>query len=491
MSFLYKRSNIKLNLNKVLLLIAALTSFAFLTMVEFFNGLALDDIGFALKLKDNNIWHFILNMYFTWQGRFMSFLITGLQIKSYFIFDSMLPSSTFIYFVNILLITTSLNNFFKLKPTDSFLFAVIFFQLYIYSMFDISSYFWLCTKPYSLFITLALFVFSELICSKKETFLNYLFLFISSAFLGCSYEIFAPILLLVIGLILMFRLKKYNFNFRKLIQNNHKFIFVSIIIMIFFIFMIIAPGNWVRLKLHSKFARISSLGILYVSLKNFLLFGKLILLKIHYFILLGIILSSIIYKQKRNDISITFMKDYTNKRFIFILLILISLAYLSIFLNTIVVGKWIAFRAFNHINLFVFICVGLMLLNISRQISFRKLNFYIVPIAYLMIISFNIYNIFKNHAELTNYVDSEELRFEKLNILKAEKNIKKVKLEDLNVANYYSIDDLWQIVNPKITKPILLIPNEISYDINNYYNITYKHYYNLNFDIYTDLNYDL
>lgn len=476
---------------KALLVITAISSIGFIFIVEFFNNITLDDVGFALYLKNGSIWDFMVRMYFTWQGRFMGFFISGTQIKSYIIFDSMMPSSILLYIINILLISKSLVNFFKIKQIDSVLFAIILFQLYIYSMFDISSYFWLCTKSYTFEMSLGLFALSDLICNKKDSIFNYIILLISFAFLGCSYEIYAPIILLLIGLILLYKLHITKYKIRQLLTDNRKLVFVLLAGTLFFILMVIAPGNWVRLSVHSKDADLSIMQIFRTSIIDCVQLGKLLFFRIHYILLFSLLLLVII-EQKKLTIQKTFLEYKLDiSKVCFYLFAASGLCFVSVLLNTVAIGKRMELRAFNHINLLLFLFIAFSLFEIAKKYEFVKLLNKLFPISLVIIIAFNIYNIISNYPELNAYVKSEGERIGYLNQLRTEGNKFTVKLKELDVPVYHSIDDCWKILVPKYSSSVLLKPNEVSKDLTNFYNITYKKYYNLDFEVYTTLDYGL
>ena len=474
-----------------MLWIAAITAFSFLTMVEIFNRLSLDDLGFALQLKENSVWNYIMEMYFTWQGRFMGFLLNGIQMKSYFLFNSMLPFSMILYFLNVFLVSKSLVNFFKINIVLSLLFAVILFQLYIFSMFDISSYFWMCAKPYTFEICLGIFALSDIFCNPKESIFNYLVIFVSFAFLGCSYEIYAPIILIILGSVLIYKFHSVQYNILHFKTHNRKLLFAFFVGTLFFILMVIAPGNWVRLSVHEKYANLSLFQIFRTSVLNCIQLVKLLFLRFYYFLMfIGLLI--VLIKQNNLDY---FKKTNDNRKSIkkvwLYLFVIVLLCFVSVLLNTFAVGNRMELRAFNHINLLLFLFTGLSVFELIKRYDFKKIIIYLFPLSLILIIVLNLYNLFSNYSELKEYVKAEDERIEYLEQLKKGNNKDKIKLKELNTPIYHSIDELWKIIVPKYTGSVLIKPNEVSRDINNFYNKTYRKYYNLDFDVYTTLDYGL
>jgi hypothetical protein len=477
-------------INEVLLVVAAITSIIFLLIVESFNNITLDDIGFALQLQKESVWKFIIEMYFTWQGRFMGFLLSSMQMKSYLLLNTMLPFSILLYAINIFLVSSSLINFFKLRKIESVLYAIIFFQLYVYSMFDISSYFWMCTKGYTLIITLSLFAFSELLTTRKQTLYDYVILFIIFAFLGCSYEIYAPVILLFMSGVLFYRLRQANFDIKFIVSENKKLIFSIIVGTLFFFLMIIAPGNWIRMNVHATYTNFRFSQYVVVATVNAGQLLKLLLLKVQYFVVFGLLILIIYQQVNIKPKQFRSLRD-SSRTILLYAFISIGLCLVSVFLNTYAVGARMELRAFNHINLICFLFVGFSLYEIRFLWLYKKFAFYAAPSILIFIIMCNAYSSFRSVPELSAYKESVQERMKKLELLNTGGNRQTIKLEPLHAAIFHSVDDLWKMGIPKLTPRILLKPNEVSNSIDNFYNKTYRKYYKLDFDVVTDLSYEL
>lgn len=477
-------------INEGLLLLAAVSSIVFLFIVEFFNNMTLDDIGFSLLLQRENLWKFITEMYFNWQGRFLGFFITGIQMKSYFLFKSMIPFSAVIYVLNIFLVSRSLVNFFKIKTIYSVLYAIVIFQLYVYSMFDISSYFWMCTKGYTFFICLGLFAFSELLVKKRDQWFDYLILFVVFAFLGCSYEIFAPSILLFMGCVLLFKLHLSNYRIGALVLENKKLVYSFAVGTFFFILMVIAPGNLVRMKANSSFSELVFSDFIFTVWKNSVQLLKLLFLKIYYFLAAGSLFLAMSFKHEASSVQ-TVTRTSLFKRILSYSLIGGGLCLISIILNVFAVGARMELRAFNHINLFCFILIGFSIFELASFGLNKKFTSYALSISLIFVFVCNLFTSFKSIPELQSYKESLQARIDKLEQLRETGNRKTIKLDLLHVAEFHSVDELWKIVIPKIKTRALLKPNEVSNNIDNFYNISYREYYKLDFDVVTDLSFEL
>jgi len=477
-------------INIVLLFIAATISVIFNFMIESFNDLALDDIGFAYYLKDNSVFDFIYEMYFTWQGRYTMFLITGLQIKSYFFFEHMLPFALLLYVFNVLLLAVSLKRFYNLKIFEGILFSLILFQLFIFTYYDLSSYFWLCTKPYTLQMTLSVYGASELYKSKLNSKISFLILFFVSVFIGSSYEIYSPLILLILGSLILIKFHKMRFHFLTLLTNK-KLLFVFIVSTVAFFIMVIAPGNWLRKGIHDVFSNLSAVDLLKITALNTTQLGKVIVLKLHYLIVAAILLYSLALKDPRIKLH---TKKYIKNIFSSVLLIGITglvLIAISVLLNTYAVGHRMELRAFNHVNLIIFIVIGSWMLLYSEVSKNERSANVLLFLALIFFITINTYSIKKNYNELKFYGEAKADRMRHIDNLKAAGNIETIKLNELPTPIFRSVDDFWKLLIPELSPRPILKPNEISYDVKNHYNVTYRFYYGLDFNVYNTISFDL
>jgi hypothetical protein len=160
-------------------------------------------------------------------------------------------------------------------------------------------------------------------------------------------------------------------------------------------------------------------------------------------------------------------------------------------LNVYAIGSRMELRAFNHINLILFLFIGFSLYEFSKRGKYITQFTYLFPIAILFIIICNIYCSIRSVPELLAYKDSVKERFAFMETLESAGNNEIVKLKLLDAAEYHSIDDLWRLILPKFSSHVLLKPNEVSNNNNNVYNKEYRKYYNLNFDVVTDLSFEL
>jgi hypothetical protein len=254
--------------------------------------------------------------------------------------------------------------------------------------------------------------------------------------------------------------------------------------------MIIAPGNWVRMNVHSKDANLAISDYITIVGKDSLLLIKFLFFKIHYFLIAGLIILVICQNQAISSIRERSRKD-SLQRIIFCALIGLGLGFISVLLNTYAIGDRIIPRAFNHLNLICFLFIALSIYELVSSGSIIRLPTYIYTFSIVFVILCNIYCTVKSIPELNLYKESVNNRMEQLRLLDKNGNKETIKLKELDIAEYHSVDDIFKLVIPKFSTQDLLKANEVSNDTNNFYNKTYKEYYKLHFDVLTNLYYGL
>ena len=146
-------------INDILLWMATISSVVFVVSVEWYNSLNMDDIDFAIQLRDMSIWEFIRDKYMNWQGRYWGFFRNAIQIRLWEVCGTMMLGSLLIYGFEIFLLAKGLRILYNVSATKSVLYSILLLTIYIVVIPDISSYFWLCTKVYSLLMVCTFYAF--------------------------------------------------------------------------------------------------------------------------------------------------------------------------------------------------------------------------------------------------------------------------------------------------------------------------------------------
>ena len=161
-------------INDILLWMATISSVVFVVSVEWYNSLNMDDIDFAVQLRDMSIWEFIGDKYMNWQGRYWGFFINAIQIRLWELCGTMMIGSLLIYGFEIFLLAKGLRILYNVSATKSVLYSILLLTIYIVVIPDISSYFWLCTKSYSLFMVCTFYAFVFLYKCKSVEWYDFI-----------------------------------------------------------------------------------------------------------------------------------------------------------------------------------------------------------------------------------------------------------------------------------------------------------------------------
>lgn len=470
-------------IHEILLCVAALSSMLFVVLIESYNTLNMDDVDFAVQLRDMSIWEFIRDKYMNWQGRYWGFLLNAIQIRLWEVFGTMIVGSLLIYGLEIFLLARSLERIFNITITKSILYAILLLTLYIVVIPDISSYFWLCTKGYSLTMICTLFAYVYLYKNKKYRWYDFIIVTILFSYLGGSYEIYSPLILVFMGVqLIVYWIKEKSL--KSLFANHAMYIWSFGIATISFFLMVLAPGNLVRLEAFS-FNQVSDFGsYLNAIMDRFIAFAKNVFFNVHYYIIALVLLMNITEKK---DGEVAFKNRIST--ILRTLIIILGLICLSFILNTYAVGNMMIAQAFSYLSLFCFIFIGVVVYNIVPYLHIiNQTNMSrIVSLTLFLIICLNCYSIFYCNKELDLWHDSEIKRLNYVTELQTEGNKETIFLEQVYKPCYHSLpDDIIRKIMPKYSNKRLLFVTDIYEDPNAWINQAYKKYHYLDFDVYSD-----
>lgn len=236
---------------KQLLLIVAICTTAYLMMLGWFNTLSLDDYGFAVDMSRYTPWEWAKEIYMTWQGRFSSFFVSG------FIFQlwghaSSLFSWTVIHLLSgYWVVGLFIRDVAKVKDIGLWIpLAILIENITIMSVFEFSTFYWLCCAGYFLVIYATILLIYVLFFSHWRNWLNWTIAAICSLYVSGSAENYTPLVLMVLGIIWLIRLinGSKTDSFVKTFRANSMLFIVCAILGIGFLVMVLAPGNAVRLQ---------------------------------------------------------------------------------------------------------------------------------------------------------------------------------------------------------------------------------------------------
>lgn len=235
---------------KVLLVVAAVCTTAYLLMLGWFNTLSLDDYGFAVDISHLSPWEWMVRQYMTWQGRFSAFLVSGYIFEIWGRSSSLFSWTVIHLLLGFAVVYLYVRDVLKVKDVvNRCAIAVLVSNITIMSVFEISTFYWLCCAGYFLVIYATLLLFYVLFVSKWKGWVNIVIALTCALYICGSKENYTPLVLMILGiiwLVLLIRETKQS-SFKEAFSKQWLLFSVCAILGIGFIAMVVAPGNKVRL----------------------------------------------------------------------------------------------------------------------------------------------------------------------------------------------------------------------------------------------------
>lgn len=245
-----KREYLLAKVGALLLCIAAICTTAYLLMLGWFNTLSLDDYGFAVDLSHMTPWEWMKNTYMTWQGRFSTFLVSGCIFKIWGHATSLFSWTIIHLLLGYAVAYLYMRDVLKVKNVVSrCALAVLVSNITIMSVFEISTFYWLCCAGYFLVIYATLLLFYVLFVSKWKGWVNTIIAIVCTLYISGSAENYSPLVLMTLGiiwLIVLIRDAKQS-SFNEAFCKHWLLFTVCAMLVIGFVVMVVAPGNKVRM----------------------------------------------------------------------------------------------------------------------------------------------------------------------------------------------------------------------------------------------------
>lgn len=472
-----------------LLVISALSFFAFTILPEFYNGLALDDLIFWNQLKEMNIFQFTIWYWKYWEGTYVWFFEHGIQYNIFGFFQSTLPYALLLYFIEVSLIASSLGKLSHLSTLTNYLFSMLIWGLYLFCLPQISSYYWNCTRGYSLSMAVAVWFIAKIFTTQNATIYDYIKIIFAALLVGCSSPIFAPLILVILGCYLLKLFFNNNANIIDFFKHNAFEFTAFILCTIFFFLEVASPGNWARKGVHSELISNAYQQFIPIYLSGIIQVLKILFFKLHYYIILFLVSISIfINTEEKNTLS---SRDFLIKT-LYRFLITSALLLLSMFLSEWASGSPFIHRAFAHLPMMLFAIIILTARDLCRTsvLSVRSAEhvFYVSVLCLIFVVCNNVFSTNYSYYELESYKCSFDARLNYLNTLEQQGNVDIVHLEPLDSPEFNAISDvLIRKIVPTYSHIALMPTCEIANSPHHCYNEAFRKYYNFSFDAITDL----
>lgn len=242
----------KSNISKIFLLLAALCTTLYLLMLGWFNSLSLDDYGFAVDIRQFTPWEWTKHMYMTWQGRFSDFFISGFVFKCFSGISTFLfPWTVIQLLIGYVVVYLCVRDVLYVRNMGlAITLSVLINNICILSVFELSTFYWLCCAAYFLEAYATILLCYVLFIPKWNMYVRLVAGMLSALFVSGCAENYTPLVLMVLGIIWLIRIvdgTKVS-SFVTAFRANSMLFVVCAILAIGFLAMVLAPGNKVRMQ---------------------------------------------------------------------------------------------------------------------------------------------------------------------------------------------------------------------------------------------------
>ena len=250
-------------------LVAAL--FIFLLLILSFHSRIAGDDFFYLWLKNNfGAWNGMIYQYEQWSGRWSAHFLGCLLISGWenqFFMPAVIIFTVSLLFISIRIILSNifkrLNIFPRIFSTNFM--SVLFIASFYFSTYNIGeTWFWYIIIITYLWSIIAFLFLADCILFEKKTFVSYLIMFLSAAFIGGASESYALIFFATLICSGLFRCKISGKNISDPIIQA--ILFSTFVLLFSFSFSAFAPGTEIR---HSLLPHSSFLEKIFIAFKSY------------------------------------------------------------------------------------------------------------------------------------------------------------------------------------------------------------------------------
>jgi len=469
--------------NKIIisLLIIANILFAIYYLILIFNSQLThyDDINFMWELKNGSIFDYVKEKYLFHSGRFVAYFINGLTFKSMIFTGVRWFIPVFFHILGIMLFwLTAKRVLTKVPKFLLFNTVLLFYFVYVLTIPDFAIINWYCAQGYYLLAPLLIY-FIGLFFTPNSKFRNCLIMFCAFV-LGGIHEIFTPIALFSLSVILLFYLSENDFRVTKLLKDKRfKILFFSGLLMLLaFALNFFAPGNWYRINLDGGgdfVTHLSVMGWLQGYFKAIGFYHYLVAFYLPYYLIL-MMLSAVIGKYFIPK------KQYNYKKAILIsFTIYIFCIILSVFPNVYLWGDIGLQRNYTHTTFFTMLLLAFW--GFLLGCKFKNFKFeYLVSFGLLILCIINVVNIKQDSVSSHNFKKSVENRIEFLDSFKNQSIEQTIEIEPLIIPYTNDVKyNLFHLIRKSNnSRPVLYYYSDLP---NQYYLNVLKRLYGYNFEI--------
>ena len=229
---------------KMSIVVAVLSSSAYLIMLGRYNTLLLDDYGFVADVDEGGAFGLMRNAYLYWQCRFSGFYVLGWLMKIWGHSANLVGYTIFMLLLGYASIYYALKNVVKIQ--DKWLLfgiSALVTNVSIMAYLEMSTFYWMCCALYTLSVYAAIALVIAIFYDKGTLWKRWLIVTICSLYLCGGAENFTPIVIALLGLVLLYQMTALRtWVFWK--NTEQKMMLVSMAILVIgFVAVIAGPGT--------------------------------------------------------------------------------------------------------------------------------------------------------------------------------------------------------------------------------------------------------
>jgi hypothetical protein len=234
------------------LIIANIFALVYLLFLGYYNSLLLDDYGMIDAVKEKGV-NFILDMYLRWLGRFGAYTINYVLFKIAPLLNNLLPLTILQLVLGYGCVYLLLRFVFDaLNRSFVFLLSVTIFNLGVLGLLEFSTFYWVCASGYVTIASLTIALIPAVFDQKINKYIALVLILILSYFVGGGLETYTPLVIIGLGIVFLYRLKIIGLKSILRRRLDRQLIAALVLLSIFCLLMIIAPGNKVRMGADSQ-----------------------------------------------------------------------------------------------------------------------------------------------------------------------------------------------------------------------------------------------
>ncbi|MDR2086561.1 MAG: hypothetical protein LBP72_05240 [Dysgonamonadaceae bacterium] len=423
--------------NKILifsLIIANAFALFYLLFLGYHNSLLLDDYGFITSVKERGYAH-IKDMYYGWQGRFGILTISCTLYKIVNQLDNLLPMTVLqlligygCFYLLIQYIFDRLNKGFIL------LLSVTVVHLSILGLLEFCTFYWICASPYVTLVFITALLIYAVFNTTLNIYISIPLIFISSFIVGGGLETYSPIVILCLGIVFLYRLAKTGWKSIFNQRLDRQLIAALFLLSIFCLFLIIAPGNKVRMSVDSP---VQTTGLPLILKTGFALIKFLFAVgsKFLYFIAAFPLFYWAGYCLQQRKVVLS-CKYVSKKYFIISCFLLLIFLYVGLLPQIYALGALIpSLRPYSYTSFIMIAFFGYWGVLLGYKQHHKKILFTTVLASCLCIIGATSWRMHSDFHSAVVYHQAIEKRYEQILKLKAEGYTGVAYLEPVRIEN--------------------------------------------------------